>query len=420
MEKLILNQQNRPRLLEIIQYIKSAKNIVVIVGAGISVSGGIPDFRSPDGLFAEIMKQYPGVFSSGRDLFDLSRIFISSRSLTTFYKFMALLKQQVISARVTATHHHFKKLNNTNKLLRVYSQNVDNLEERAGLTINDCNNIRSSDRIVKLHGEIDNVWCNICHKTFPFSSDVINAFKEGTPPECQYCMEQAEKAKISGKRVRNPRSPMLPRPNILLYNDFERTVGEEIGRIAYHDQRKADCLLIMGTSLKVSGCKSLVKDFSKAVHNRGGKVIFINTTEVATNNWEGIIDVHIQGASDDWAELVEAELEKEPANKKRKRSYEDDEQNIKGRKLKKPANKDDKIVGIKQGQPTLQFRRRSKLQEGKTKRPRDREADDNEEERKVTRKRHKPADGDDKVAVTSKGSRNSGRRIKTQENKRRH
>lgn len=105
---------------------------------------------------------------------------------------MALLKQQVISARVTATHHHFAKLNNINKLLRVYSQNVDNLEERAGLTINDCNNIRSSDRIVKLHGEIDNVWCNICHKTFPFSSDVINAFKDGTPPECQYCMEQGE------------------------------------------------------------------------------------------------------------------------------------------------------------------------------------------------------------------------------------
>jgi NAD-dependent histone deacetylase SIR2 len=156
---------------------------------------------------------------------------------------------------------------------------------------------------------------------------------------------------------------MLPRPNILLYNDFERTVGEEIGRVAYHDQRKADCLLIMGTSLKVSGCKSLVKDFSKAVHNRGGKVIFINTTEVATNNWEGVIDVHIQGASDDWAELVEAELEKEPANKKRKRSCEDDEQkNIKGGKLKKLANKDDKVIGIRQGQPTLQFKRRSKLQ----------------------------------------------------------
>jgi len=42
MEKLLLNQQNKPRLLEIIQHIKNAKNIVVIAGAGISVSGGIP------------------------------------------------------------------------------------------------------------------------------------------------------------------------------------------------------------------------------------------------------------------------------------------------------------------------------------------------------------------------------------------
>ncbi len=150
---------------------------------------------------------------------------------------------------------------------------------------------------------------------------------------------------------------MLPRPNILLYNDFERTVGEEIGRIAYHDQRKADCLLIMGTSLKVSGCKSLVKDFSKAVHSRGGKVIFINTTEVTTNNWKDVIDVHIQGASDEWAELVEAELEKkEPTNKRRKRVRKDNEEQPKsvGRKRQKPVDKEDKVTRIRQGQPTLQ------------------------------------------------------------------
>jgi len=154
---------------------------------------------------------------------------------------------------------------------------------------------------------------------------------------------------------------MLPRPNILLYNDFERTVGEEIGRVAYHDQRKADCLLIMGTSLKVSGCKSLVKDFSKAVHNRGGKVIFINTTEVATNNWEGVIDIHIQGTSDDWAELVEAELEKkEPINKKRKRPNKDDKcgERLKNTKRQKTVDKSNKIVKVKQIQPTLQLKSR--------------------------------------------------------------
>ncbi|CAG8501355.1 8855_t:CDS:2 [Funneliformis caledonium] len=421
MEKLLLNQQNKPRLLEIIQHIKNAKNVVVIAGAGISVSGGIPDFRSPDGLFAEIMKQYPGVFSSGRDLFDGSRIFSSSRSITTFYKFMALLKQQVINARVTATHRHFAKLNNMNKLLRVYSQNVDNLEERAGLPVNDCHNTRSSERIIKLHGEIDNVWCNICHKTFPFSSDVINAFKDGSPPECQYCMEQAEKARISGKRIRKTRIAMLPRPNILLYNDFERTVGEEIGRIAYHDQRKADCLLIMGTSLKVSGCKSLVKDFSKAVHSRGGKVIFINTTEVTSNNWKDVIDVHIQGASDEWAELVEAELEKKEAKGKRRKRVceENNEEQPKsvGRKRQKPVDKEDKVARVRQGQPTLQLKlgKRSRTQENKMKRPRVREGEGEDKEltNSKGKKRCKPADDDDKgVGVGKVGKGNQPRQLK--------
>ncbi|CAI2163861.1 10963_t:CDS:2 [Funneliformis geosporum] len=403
MEKLLLNQQNKPRLLEIIQHIKNAKNVVVIAGAGISVSGGIPDFRSPDGLFAEIMKQYPGVFSSGRDLFDGSRIFSSSRSITTFYKFMALLKQQVVNARVTATHRHFAKLNNMNKLLRVYSQNVDNLEERAGLPVNDCHNTRSSERIVKLHGEIDNVWCNICHKTFPFSSDVINAFKDGIPPECQYCMEQAEKARISGKRIRKTRIAMLPRPNILLYNDFERTVGEEIGRIAHHDQRKADCLLIMGTSLKVSGCKSLVKDFSKAVHSRGGKVIFVNTTEVTSNNWKDVIDVHIQGASDEWAELVEAELEKkEPTSKRRKRAREEnngEKPKSVGRKRQKP---EDKVSRVR----TLQLKsgKRSKTQE---------EGEEKELTTMKGKKRCKPTDDDNISAGVGKvGKGNQPRQLK--------
>jgi len=73
---------------------------------------------------------------------------------------MALLKQQVVDARVTATHRHFAKLNNINKLLRVYSQNVYNLEERAGLTVNN----------LKLHGEINSIWCNICHKKIHFHS----------------------------------------------------------------------------------------------------------------------------------------------------------------------------------------------------------------------------------------------------------
>ncbi|CAG8676737.1 25855_t:CDS:2, partial [Gigaspora margarita] len=68
----------------------------------------------------------------------------------------------------------------------------------------------------------------------------------------------------------------------------------EIGQIAAHDQNKADCLIIMGTSLRIPGVKFLIKDFAKAVHKRKGYVILVNDTNVVTKEWNGIIDYQIE------------------------------------------------------------------------------------------------------------------------------
>lgn len=79
-------------------------------------------------------------------------------------------------------------------------------------------------------------------------------------------------------------------------------------------------LIIMGTSLKVHGFKKLVKDFAKAVHESAplpsastsspknakalaGKVIFVNKTAPGAE-WDGIIDYHVVGDTDKWAERV--------------------------------------------------------------------------------------------------------------------
>lgn len=86
----------------------------------------------------------------------------------------------------------------------------------------------------------------------------------------------------------------------------------------------------MGTSLKVHGLKKLVKEFAKAVHQRSahtaagstqsghtksearlsspvdgnvGKVIFVNKTP-PSGEWGGVIDYHIEGTTDEWAERV--------------------------------------------------------------------------------------------------------------------
>ena len=91
--------------------------------------------------------------------------------------------------------------------------------------------------------------------------------------------------------------------------------------------RKPDMLIIMGTSLKVHGFKKLVKDFAKAVHESApspavaststpknakafaGKVIFVNKTAPGAE-WEGIIDYHVVGETDKWAERVLEEWKK--------------------------------------------------------------------------------------------------------------
>ena len=105
----------------------------------------------------------------------------------------------------------------------------------------------------------------------------------------------------------------------MLY-DEAHPLGDDIGAIQSSDiARKPDLLIIMGTSLKVHGLKKLVKDFARAVHANApavegssskmlakglaGKVIFVNKTAPGSE-WNGIIDYHIEGETDEWVERL--------------------------------------------------------------------------------------------------------------------
>ena len=77
-------------------------------------------------------KQYPDVVLKGRDLFDAS-LFRDTTSTAVFYTFISQLKQSIDKASPSPTHHFIKALNEKKKLLRSYTQNIDGLEERAGL-----------------------------------------------------------------------------------------------------------------------------------------------------------------------------------------------------------------------------------------------------------------------------------------------
>ncbi|KAK9355442.1 DHS-like NAD/FAD-binding domain-containing protein [Lipomyces doorenjongii] len=273
--------------------VAKAKRILLVTGAGISCNAGIPDFRSEEGLYAMVKKDYPTAVVKGRDLFD-AILFNSPVSVSVFCTFMARLRSCILSARSTAVHKFIKHLYDCNRLLRCYTQNIDGLEGQDGLRLGVEG--KSAD-VVQLHGDIHMLKCTMCGLKVSWSQEYFDALENGNVPECRNCSEKAEERTNAGKRC--PRIGGLL-PNIVLYGE-EHPDGDGIGRCIDSDiKSRPDCLIIVGTSLKVLGVKKLIRKAAKAVHERGGIVIFVNNMTPAVSSWKGVIDYHIESDCDRW------------------------------------------------------------------------------------------------------------------------
>lgn len=149
------------------------------------------------------MKQkYPDVVLKGRDLFDAS-LFRDPTSTSVFYTFISELKRAIDNATPSSTHHFIKTLDSKHKLLRSYTQNIDGLEERAGLLGSSSQDAKATGkgkgklkgkevRNVQLHGDIHRVRCTICSADYPCSEEHLVMFNEGVPPGCPECAERCK------------------------------------------------------------------------------------------------------------------------------------------------------------------------------------------------------------------------------------
>ncbi|KAJ7651732.1 DHS-like NAD/FAD-binding domain-containing protein [Mycena polygramma] len=315
------DSSTRRALSDLSLCVAKCKKIVVVTGAGISCSSGIPDFRSSDGLYALVKEKYPDVVLKGRDLFDAS-LFRDPTSTAVFHTFIGQLKQSIDAASPGPTHHFLQLLDTKKKLLRSYTQNIDGFEARAGLLGSASHEAQSNGkgkskirtkevRNVQLHGDIHRVRCRSCSAEYPCTQDHLSMFVEGLAPDCPECLQRAE-ARIA-RSARSIKVGSL-RPAIVLY-DEPHPLGDDIATIQTADlARKPDMLIIMGTSLKVHGLKKLVKEFAKTVHSLApsspskakkwsGKVVFVNRTPPGAE-WAGIIDYHVAGETDAWVGKV--------------------------------------------------------------------------------------------------------------------
>jgi NAD-dependent deacetylase len=144
-----------------------AKKVVVFTGAGVSTESGIPDFRSPGGIWS---KYDPDEFTYQK--------FVSSLEARRKQWKMLTEGGLLVEAEPNPAHYAIAELDKLGKLDCVITQNVDNLHQKAGV---------SDDKVFELHGNMRWVVCLNCRRRFPMK-EVLQRIEEGTEvPDCPDC-----------------------------------------------------------------------------------------------------------------------------------------------------------------------------------------------------------------------------------------
>ena len=144
--------------------INSART-VVFTGAGISTESGIPDFRSPGGVWERFD---PEDFTYEKFLGDTA-----ARS-----KQWRLLRQLGRTAEPNPAHHAIAAMHRLGKLDCVITQNIDNLHQKAGLP---------DDLVLELHGSARWAVCLDCRRRYPFDRVVAGLDSDDEAPACPDC-----------------------------------------------------------------------------------------------------------------------------------------------------------------------------------------------------------------------------------------
>ena len=137
---------------------------VVLTGAGISTESGIPDFRSPTGIWAEV------------DPMEFASLSAFRRDPEKVWSFYRLRIEMLTEAEPNRGHLALAELERRGHVSAIVTQNIDMLHERAG-----------SKRIVEVHGSIRSATCQSCRETAPLAAVVEQLDASEAAPRCSAC-----------------------------------------------------------------------------------------------------------------------------------------------------------------------------------------------------------------------------------------
>ena len=211
-----------------------AKHSIAVTGAGISVASGIPDFRSPGGLWE---RHSPQLVATAEAL---------ERRPRAVWAFLLEVLAVVDAARPSPAHAALARLEAAGRLDGVITQNIDGLHQAAG-----------SRNVIEFHGGLGRFFCMDCGR----EHDPGLARKLGPgaiPWRCAACTG-------------------VVRPDIVFFGEpIPLDALDKSGQLAL----AADLIIVAGTSGEVAPANLLPRE----VKARGGVVVEINPTESAYNS----------------------------------------------------------------------------------------------------------------------------------------
>ena len=235
---------NKPAIDEFRSMIETCKRGVVFTGAGISTESGIPDFRSPGGIWT---KYQPIDFKDFTASEEMRR-----ESWRRKFATDALINE----AEPNKGHLAVAKLVQRGKIASIITQNIDGLHQRSGVP---------DDMVIELHGNATYASCLDCQERYELD-DIRETFqKEETLPICNRCGGIVKTATIS----------------------FGQPMPVKEMQAAQRETLACDLFLAVGSSLVVYPAAS----FPEVAKQNGARLVILNRDPTGL---DGIADLVMQ------------------------------------------------------------------------------------------------------------------------------
>ncbi len=245
------------------ELIEKANSIVVLTGAGISTESGIKDFRSSKGIYKMVPEQVLSLDYFYKNPYE-------------FYQF-AFSALYHPDAAPNAGHEILAEWEMDGKIKLIITQNIDELHQKAG-----------SRHVIEFHGTMKTATCLHCGKKYQIE-EMAGKMKESHDfYVCHYCETYREQDRFI-------------KPDVVLYGDTGEWFTHEGFNKIINEIRKADLLLVLGTSLKVTPFAHFPRYRKPDV-----PIIIINkgTTPLDSDPQTYVIQESIGGALSEIAKLI--------------------------------------------------------------------------------------------------------------------